>query len=340
MFNKKYFLLIIFLGFSYIFPPHTFAQQLGLDVTVSPAIIELTAVPGSVVKQKFRIRNNLSQALTITIHTDKMTGTTDGHVIPIPAQKGDFSTSWIRYDKPTFKALPREWTEVEFSLSIPYYAVRLSQSLDPTDKNTNETVLGEVAIPILLEVKREGAVKQAKLVEFKANKFINEYLPVEFTTVIANTGNVHIKPQGNIFVRGPGEKDLGILTVNGDVGNILPGSNRSFLNEWTDGFLVEVPVKDDDSMKHDKNGKPATHLTIKWDKLTSFRIGKYSAYMLLVYDNGTRDVTIEATTTFWVFPYKIILFTLFIIISSIFFVRWILKLYIKKQVEKYQNHEI
>jgi hypothetical protein len=84
----------------------------------------------------------------------------------------------------------------------------------------------------------------------------------------------------------------------------------------------------------DKNGKPVETLQINWNKLTSFRIGKYTANLLLVYDNGTRDIPIEATISFWVLPWKVIL-GVFITLVILFFVfRFLLRLYVNREIRK------
>ncbi|HWY79145.1 MAG TPA: hypothetical protein VNW29_02190, partial [Candidatus Sulfotelmatobacter sp.] len=148
-------------------PQQLYAQETQtLDVTVSPAIIEVTSLPGTTIHQKFRIRNNLSQPLSLTIFVDKLNGSDiNGQVIPAPAQAGDQSVSWITFDKQSFTALPQEWTERTITLSIPkdaafgyYYAIRLSQPSNSLKKTTTTNLLGEVAIPLLLTVKRDGAV--------------------------------------------------------------------------------------------------------------------------------------------------------------------------------------
>ncbi|MGB3073255.1 MAG: hypothetical protein WBB68_03290, partial [Candidatus Moraniibacteriota bacterium] len=46
------------------------------------------------------------------------------------------------------------------------------------------------------------------------------------------------------------------------------------------------------------------------------RFGKYTAKMLLVYDDGTRDIPIEGVVSFWVMPWRLIAGAVFI---SIFF---------------------
>jgi hypothetical protein len=86
--------------------------------------------------------------------------------------------------------------------------------------------------------------------------------------------------------------------------------------------------------KLDKNGNPIMTLQINWNRLTSFRIGRYTANLLLVYDNGQRDVPLEATVAFWVLPYKAILVILLFLIIVFFVGRWLIKTYINREIAK------
>jgi hypothetical protein len=55
-----------------------------------------------------------------------------------------------------------------------------------------------------------------------------------------------------------------------------------------------------------KDGK-ATQ-TLKWDfsHANRLRFGHYTAHLVMVYDNGQRDVPIEATVSFWVIPWRLV----------------------------------
>jgi hypothetical protein len=75
-------------------------------------------------------------------------------------------------------------------------------------------------------------------------------------------------------------------------------------------------------------------LQINWNKLTSFRIGRYTANLLLVYDNGTRDVPMQSTITFWILPWKVILGMLATVVIVFFVVRFLLKAYINREIRK------
>ena len=41
-------------------------------------------------------------------------------------------------------------------------------------------------------------------------------------------------------------------------------------------------------------------------KVQHLRFGHYTANLLAVYDNGTRDVPLEASISFWVIPWRVI----------------------------------
>lgn len=321
-----------------------FAQQRqGLNVTVSPTALEVTDEPGKTIQGKFRLRNNSSEPLSLKLHVDKLNANEEGQVIPATAQKEDTYLSWLQFESDTVEALPQEWTDISYKLTIPadaafgyYYAIRVSQT-NSTVAESDTTVLGEVVIPLLLNVKKDGARREAKITEFKTTQLVNEYLPIEFVTTVENKGNVHLKPRGNIFIRGAGEKDLGILEVNPGMGTVLPGKKRSFSSAWNEGFLVREEVVEDGQVKLDSNGKPVTRLTFNWNKLTDFRIGQYTANLLLVYDNGQRDVALEGSTTFWVLPYTALGVALLILIVLFIIIRFFLKQYVKGQVKKYQK---
>ncbi len=321
---KRNIIIITFIIVITVIPSSVFAQAPGLDLTVSPVFFDYAAKPGDTIKDKIRIRNNTSAPIPLKIEIQKIGPDKNGALAIQEPKPDDVHLGWIKFDSATVSARPKEWSDINFTLSIPqdaafgyYMAISVKSDGQATTGNT-AAVTGEAAIPILLNVKKDGAKVEGKLTEFKPKNFINEYLPVEFDLSVANTGNVHIRPRGNIFLSGPGIKDLGLLDVNADLGAVLPGATRFFTSKWTDGFLTS-----DDG-----------HLNAHWDKLTHFRIGPYNASILLVFDNGTRDVTLDGKTTFWILPYKLIGLTLGVILAIIFITRWLLKAYVKAQIKK------
>ncbi len=340
--NKKLFLPIVLLGLATFLFLHTksFAQNSGYDVTVSPVFFDLSANPGSTVADKIRIRNNTNSPIPIKLTVEKITGDLNGNLTLKP-NANDSSLSWVKFQSDKVTLTPLDWTDVPFTIEIPndaaygyYYAITFTQDNSSPLARNGAVVTGAAAVPILLDVIKEGAKADAKILQFSTGSYINEYLPVDFTVKVENIGNIHIKPHGNIFISGGGNKDLAVLDVNDTLGNIIPDSARVFTASWADGFIVREPVVEDGQVKKDKNGNPEEKLTFNWDKLTSLRIGKYDANLLMVFDNGKRDVPLEASVSFWVFPYKIIGGLILGLIALVFLIRFGLKRYINRELKK------
>jgi len=158
--------------------------QSNYDVTVSPVFFDLTANPGDSLSNKIRFRNNTTSPLPIKITVEKMTGDVNGD-LTLREDNSDTSLSWVKFSQQTFVANPLEWTDVPFAIDIPkdaaygyYFAVSFTQDNNSPIKRTGATITGAAAVPILLDVKKAGAKADAKIIEFKADNYVSEYLPV------------------------------------------------------------------------------------------------------------------------------------------------------------------
>ncbi len=339
--------LTLTIVFALLFPLLSFAQEnkSGLDLTVSPSLLELNANPGDTVSEKVRIRNNSSSPLPLKVQIGKLAPSKDlSQIVPADPEFSDDYLKWVKVENASFNAPAQEWTDVPLTFTIPqtaaygyYYAIRFSQTnLDPNNQGTAK-IQGEVVVPVLLKVKKEGAKIEAQVIDFHASNSVYEYLPAEFTTQVKNVGNVHLKPRGSIFISGQGSKDLAILDFNAGLGNILPNSIRIFKTEWNDGFISWDPKIVDGKEVTGSDGQIERNLVVHWDKLTHFRFGPYQARLFLVYDDGQRDVVVEKQTNFWVIPYTIIGTTLVALLALIFIIRMMIKSYVKSQMKKYQR---
>lgn len=343
---KKLLLPLILLGLFFVLHKSpAFSQNTqNYDVTVSPVFFDLSATPGQTISEKIRIRNNTSSPLPLKISIKRLAGDEAGD-LTLNDENEDQSLNWISFSNKSFNAPALEWTDVPFTIKIPnnasygyYFAVTFEHDLT-SSVGQGAALTGASAVPILLNVRKDGAKAEARLIEFKSNNFINEYLPIDFSVKVENIGNVHIRPHGNIFITDDSGKDIAILDVNQNLANIIPDTKRGFEASWADGFLVRENVIEDEQIKLDKNGKAVKKLKINWDKLTNFRIGKYTANLLLVFDNGQRDVTLDSTVSFWVIPYKAIGVGLITILILFFVIKKLLGIYIGKEVKKRQRNQ-
>lgn len=308
-------------------------------MTVSPVFFDLIGDPGTTITTKVRIRNNTNSPVPIKLGVEKIVGDQNGNITL--KDTNDQTLSWIKFSESSIVAKPLEWTDVPFSIDIPtdaaygyYWEISFSQDKNSPIAKSGVSLTGAAAVPILLNVNKAGAKADAKLTEFTTKDFITEYLPIDFNIKVQNTGNIHIKPHGNIFISDGRNKNLAILDVNSGLGNVIPNSSRIFTAPWDDGFLVKQPVLQDGQPKLDKNGRPVETLQINWNKLTNFRVGKYTANLLLVFDNGKRDVPLEATITFWVFPYKALAVMLVAVVALVLIVRFLLKYYVNREIRR------
>ncbi len=310
-----------------------------LNITLSPVYFDLSANPGQIVKETIMLRNNTTLPMTLTIGLKKIVPDTTGNITIQDLGSQDQTGKWFHFSNTHVNALPQEITEVPFTITIPknaaygYYLAISFTKPAPTTK-ANETVAATAAIPVLLNVRSPGAKTAATIVTFTTKNFINQYMPVDFITSIKNTGNIHIRPAGTIFVRNNRDKDLAILNINQAGGDIIPGEIRTFPASWDDGFIVNEPVMEDGQVKTDKYGRPVNHLVVHWDKITSMRFGEYTASLLVVYNNGLRDVALEANTSFWVIPYTLIAAVIIGILVVIILIRFFLRWYVKQAIKK------
>ena len=285
--------------------------------------INLNVAPGSTVTAPVKIKNdgNQSEDLKVTLmkfKADPITGAT----ILGEREPADNYFDWVTFSDPTFTLQPNEWKTITATFNVPatasfdyYYAIvffRANQAVKPGDRQT--VLNGGTATLVLLTADVPNAKKELTLDSFGVNKNIFEFLPAIFDIKIKNTGNVHIIPHGNIFISKDGQKDIAVLDVNANQGSILPNSPRTFASDWKDGFPVYVPKMDNGNNLKDEKGNLVQELKWNFADASKLRWGKYTAKLVLVYDNGQRDVPIEGEVAFWVLPWRLLIGGFFILV--------------------------
>lgn len=303
-------------------PPPAAIQP--IDLTISPITLNLLANPGEEVTSSMKVFNNSSEKEYLEIKLAKFSADKSGSRPQI--REFDFTDeyqNWLTFERDTFVVNPREWQTINLKFSPPqnaalsyYYAIIVKRQVDTTDENATTVVTGAPAILVLANVFSPNAIQELQLVDFRVKKFY-EYLPVEFEIDIRNTGNIHLNPLGNVFIDKGNKKDIALLSINKGSGLVLPDSQRTYKAQWTQGFPVYEPVLENGVEKKDKNGDPVYKLNWDLSKIKDLRFGKYTANLLLVYDNGERDIPIESVVSFWVFPWRLVLALLGIIVGLI-----------------------
>lgn len=283
---------------------------------LSPLPINLVADPGSTVSAELKIKNGGFQTEELQVGLMKFSAFGDrGKPRVADREKGDDYFDWVTFSEDSFKLAPNEWKTITATIKVPenasfgyYYAVTFSRKNNNIPKDSKSTtIIGATASLILLEVRSTNAVRKIDVLEFTTEKKFYEFLPVKFSVKLKNDGNVHVAPRGNIFIDSFKKHDTAVLEINDTRGNVLPDSTRVFETTWETGFPVYVQKISGDKIETDKNGNEKRKLNWDFNKVTQLRFGKYTASMLLAYDDGTRDVPIEARVSFWVIPWRLII---------------------------------
>lgn len=289
-------------------PPAPSADQ-SLSLTLSPVSLILETDPGKTINSAIKIMNNSTEDEYLSIELMKFTG---DPLLNKPIletfEPDDESQNWLTFDQNSFEAPAKEWTTINVTFAPPedaalsyYYAIMIKRKTQVEVNAGEQQVVGVPMIPALITVHSPLTKQELQLLSFGTTKQIYEFLPATFEITVKNTGNIHLAPIGNIFINDAGEKEIGMLNLNKSNGLILPNAQRTYQLDWADGF----PVFENEKIEGSENN---TKKKLHWDftKANLFRMGKYSGHLLFIYDNGERDIPIEAKVSFWVIPWRIL----------------------------------
>jgi hypothetical protein len=293
-------LLTLTLGIVYAQTP-----QAGINLTVSPVFVSLVADPGESTSSQVRITNNSNARENLRVRLARFETGDNGAPKLSDLPEDDEFSNWIDFSEDSFTLDPNEAKTVRFTIDPPenaalgyYYAIVFTRQNEGQNGASQAVIAAAPAVPLLVEVRSPNAKRELQMVDFKTDKMFYEYLPADFTVTIKNSGNIHAVPVGDIFIDSAYTEDIGVVSVNSGNGNILPGGTRSFAASWNDAFIYREAVQE--------GSKTVYKTKYDFSKANKFRIGKYKANVLMIYDNGERDVPMEASISFWVIPWKIL----------------------------------
>jgi len=321
---KKFILIIIFLA------GLLFTQD-ALSLTISPPIKEFVADPGTEFGDIIKLINDgeIEQTFYATIEGFRAKGEKGEPEFFITTDETQLA-SWVTLEQTSVTLKPREKKEIKYTVRVPekastggQYAAIFWSSQPPAV--TGITGVG-VAMKIgsLLLVTVSGEIKEEmKLIDFSTPSKFYTRLPVKFAIGFENTGNVHIKPKGNIKIE---PKILGIgkgeVTVNEGGGNVLPKSIRRFESVWLEKSIPESKATNIFSRFFEE-------LQNEWK---NFALGYFRANLFVLFGQAQPQV-MERSINFLVFPWRVILVA--IILAAIIILilikgikaynRWIIK---------------
>ncbi len=245
-------------------------------LSVSPQVFEISADPGDIVTESFKIVNGTDIDLTLNATPKNFTPAGEDGGVNLTEDSTSFSlASWITVS-PTKVTVPARGSQVfEFSINLPAGAEPGSHlgsiivQTDPIDIDGSGAAVSQEIGPLILTSVSGDLVEGAEIASFTTDSFW-EKGPVTFETRVTNTGNVHFKPSGTIEIK----NFFGnvVATIDLEEKNVLPTSTRKLVNDWAP---------------------------------SGFTVGKYTADLTLVY--GADGTILTDSTSFTVFPYKVII---------------------------------
>jgi hypothetical protein len=305
----------------------TLQRDFSLQVTPSPLVT--TVKPGQLTIVELKVRNGGTSEEKLKIVPRSFTLQKDSSNVRLNDTTPPDIAQWISFSAPNFTVQPGEWFTEQVRFNLPAqsgfsysFALLISRQSEQTPTSAGRLLKGSVAVFTLVNVDRPGATRTLDLADFSSQHKLYEFLPARLNVQFKNTGNTIVQPYGNIFIK-RGGKQIATLPVNEQRGYILPGNARTITTSWVDGFPAYKTVRHDD-------GSTSTSLSWNWADLANFRIGKYTAELVAVYNDGTRDVPVRSEISFWIIPWRAFLLLLVIIIVII----WLQRRHLKKRTDK------
>ena len=293
-------------------------------VTVISPILEMEANPGESQNGILKIYNETAEPLYLTPNIEAFAaGDETGTPVYLTGREKTDYLGWFKLSK-DFLLLPsKQGLVVPFAVTVPldavpggYYAVIFWQTAPQAAKeNPAVGISSQVGTLVFLKVKGE-VVESGNLAEFKTvseSKYLFSF-PVNFLVRFANTGNVHLKPEGNITLKNwLGQTE--ILPVNADKKNVLPGSIRRFETLWGGSFAGNFWQKYFSALKNE---------------IDHFTFGKYTATLNLTYGLVPQQ-TVTAQLDFWFIPVNLLITSVFGLVVLIILIK------INSKIKKLKN---
>ncbi len=246
-----------------------------ITLGITPQILDVTANPGELLENNFRLTNASSQEVVITTTPKNFTPRGEEGAVDLTVDDTSFSLAdWITVSPQDVSIGPGQTQDFTVGISVPsdaepgsHFGSVVFQTVPPEQPGSTALVSQEIAPVILVKVAGD-IVETAEIVDFTTGESTySDQKTVDFLARIENTGSVHFKPTGTIEI-----KDMfgsTVETIDFNQQNVLPDSIRQITTSWDIG---------------------------------GFKIGRYTAELTLVY--GDSNEIRKATTSFIIFPYQ------------------------------------
>lgn len=247
--SKKVFLILFILGLGFCF----LANQ-SQALTVGPVKLEFSADPEDVIEGQCLLFNEGEEAGTFYPSFELFTYK-KGEMKYLGEKTG--LASWIETVPKVFLE-PKETKKIPFSIKVPedaepggHSAIIWWSTAPPATEAGGMTIVTRTGILVLLRVSGE-VIESGKIVSFETEnqKRFFSHLPINFILQFENSGNVQLKPQGEIEITNIFGRTIAILAVNEVGSHTFPEDIRAYTVSWNpkisnkgitgEGFFDEI----------------------------------------------------------------------------------------------------
>lgn len=295
--------------------PGTLIAQSSLVLSVSPTLFDMSANKGQEWSSSVRVIN--ANKFPITVYAEPVNFEPSGEVgqgtlTPVFESESDGATlaEWIDVTSKEVVIPPEQTVSVPFSIAVPpdaapggHFAAILigTRSYDDgpgqAQVETSQVVTALVFLRVAGDVNESGQIR-----EFTSTSGVYETADATFSIRFENTGNVHVQPQGEIEIKNMWGQVRAVIPVNknSQFGNVLPDSIRNYTYHWSaDWSLADI--------------------------------GRHTAVVTLAYGDTQRNF-VDATTYFWVIPWKLMTLILLLLGGFVSLIVWGIKLYVRRML--------
>lgn len=225
------------------------------------------------------------------------------------------ASKWFTVEKELLLLEPNKNTKLKYSITVPKDATKgefnaeiflISQN-DYQQQGTAAFTNLAAGTPFLIQIGDEF-VENAELLRFTSDKKIYEKVNVKFLTNIKNIGDTHITPTGEIVIENIFRQEVARLPFNKNNQSLLRDTSGNYEDIWLQSSYLSPN--------------------------NAIALGPLKAKLLVTYRSFQPGFAVlNAETTFWIIPWKII-----IIITVTILLAIIVKTIRKKLARKnYEN---
>ena len=274
----------------FLFSHFAYAQE-SAGITLIPATIEESANPGDTLNQVLKVTNESDTDKEYFIYKKNIRGVDNGGVPLFSEENSDKTgfeiTDWLEFQSEPLKVPANSSIDLPIVIRVPEGASPGSHfggifiSMEPPKLREIGAGVGyEVASIVSIRISGD-IIDTARIRSLSTDKLLYGTKYVKFLAKIENQGNIMIRPRGPLTITSVFGGKPGVVNVNETLMGVFPGTMRDIDFVWSADGLG---------------------------------FGKYEAVLALSYDGKDGQKTIDATAVFWVFPIKVMVTILGIVI--------------------------